>query len=66
MPLNRLIEWEKANGYKAKYVAKKLGLSASQYSQMKLGKIKPSIKVAERLKAEFNVEDVFELLKEET
>ena len=64
-PLTRLIAWEKENGFKAKFVAEKLGLSASQYSQIKLGKIKPSVKVAEKLHSEFGVDDVFELLKEE-
>lgn len=63
-PLNRLIDWENENGYKAKFVAQKLGLNPSQWSQIKLGKIRPSVEVVERFQKEFGVENVFDLFKE--
>lgn len=61
--LTNLIEWERANGYKANFVAEKLGLTPSQYSKIKSGQIKPSIKMAELLQTEFGVEDPIEILK---
>ena len=61
-PLTRLIEWEKENGYKAKFVAEKLNVSPSQYSQIKLGKIRPSVEFAALLQSKFGV-DPFTLLK---
>lgn len=65
VPLKKLIQWEEENGYKAKWVAQKLGLSPSQYSQIKLGKIRPSVAVVERFQKEFEIADVFDLFKEE-
>lgn len=62
--LKKLIIWERENGYKAKYVAEKIGLSESQYSKLKSGKLKPSLEVAERLEKEFNIKNVYELLKD--
>lgn len=63
--LKKLIEWEKENGYKSKYVAKKLGLSESKYSKIKQGKLNPPVEMAEKLVEVFNVPDVFELLKKQ-
>lgn len=57
--LDNLIKWEKENGFKAKYVAEKLGLTESQYSKLKSGKLKPSIEVAYLLHKEFGIDDVF-------
>lgn len=62
--LNKLIEWERSNGYKAKFIAEKLGLSEAQYSKMKRGQLKPSLEVAERLEKEFNITNVYDLLKD--
>lgn len=61
--LNNLIEWEKANGYKACFIADKIGLTPSQYSKLKHGTTKPSVEVAEKFKTEFGVSDPIELLK---
>ena len=61
--LNNLIEWERQNGYKAWYVAHKLGLTPSQYSKIKHGITKPSVEIAEKLKTEFGVKDPIKLLK---
>ena len=63
--LNTLIEWEHENGYKAKYVAEKLGLTEMQYSRIKRGLQKPPLEMAEKLKSEFGVKDPFKLLKNE-
>lgn len=60
--LQNLIEWEKENGYKANYVAEKLGLTPSQYSKIKHGTNKPPIEMAERLKKVFGVRDPIKLL----
>ena len=61
--LNNLIEWEKSNGFKACYVAEKLGLTPSQYSKLKHGHTRPSVEIVERLEKEFNVSNATELLK---
>jgi transcriptional regulator with XRE-family HTH domain len=61
--LVKLINWEKENGYKAKYVAEKLGLSETQYSRIKQGHTKPSIEVAEKLEKVFKIRNVYDLLK---
>lgn len=61
--LDRLIEWEKEKGYKACFVAAKLGLTPSQYSLIKHGKRKPTVEMVEKLKTEFNVKNPFKLLK---
>lgn len=47
MRLN-LIAWEEQNGFKAKYVAKKLGITDAQYSRIKNGKGDPSMKIVDR------------------
>lgn len=64
MRLN-LIMWEKQNGYKAKEVAKKLGISETTYSLIKKGKTMPSIELAYKFQEIFNVDDVLELLRKE-
>lgn len=61
--LKNLIEWERANGYKANFVAEKLGLSPSQYSLIKHGKNKPPLEMAAKLKKEFGVKDPIKLLQ---
>ena len=61
--LHNLIEWELENGYKAKYVADKLGLTPSQYSKIKHGTRKPTLEIAEKLKKEFGIRDPIKLLK---
>ena len=47
MRLN-LIAWEKQNGFKAKCVAEKLGITEAQYSRIKSGKRDPSMIVVDR------------------
>ena len=59
-----LIKWEKQNGYKAKYVAQKLGISETAYSFIKNCKTTPSLETAYKFQEIFGV-DVFELLKVE-
>jgi len=62
MRLN-LIMWEKKNGYKAKEVAEKLGITETTYSLIKKGKTMPSIELAYKFNEIFGVDDVLELLK---
>ena len=64
MRLN-LIMWEKQNGYKAKEVAKKLGISETTYSLIRNGKTTPSIELAYKFQEVFKVDDVLELLRKE-
>lgn len=61
--LKNLIKWEFAHGYKAKFVAAKVGLDESQYSKLKAGKLKPSLEVAQKFQSEFNIDNVYDLLK---
>lgn len=65
--LQRLIDWEKANGYKGVFVARKLGLTNVQYSRLKMGRTKPTIEVLEKLHRLFRIpyEDAIKLLKED-
>ena len=65
--LQRLIDWEKANGYKGTFVARKLNLTAVQYSRLKTGRSKPTIEVLEKLHRNFRIpyEDAIKLLKED-
>lgn len=63
--LTNLIQWEKENGYKAKYVAEKLGITESTYSKIKLGKQKPTIEIAYKFQEVFGVDNVYELLTKE-
>lgn len=60
----KLIDWEKEHGYKSKFVAEKIGVSDSTWSKIKQGKQKPTLEQAQKLKDEFGIEDVFELLEE--
>jgi transcriptional regulator with XRE-family HTH domain len=64
MRLN-LILWEKKNNFKAKDVAKKLGISETTYSLIRNGKTMPSLEFAYKFKEVFGVENVLELLKKE-
>lgn len=65
IPLTKLIAWEHSNGYKARYVAEKLEISQSHYSAIKKGRIKPSLKMVERLSKEFDmsIDNAIELLR---
>ena len=60
-----LILWEKKNNFKAKDVAKKLGISETTYSLIKNGKTMPSLELAYKFVEIFNVDDALELLKKE-
>jgi DNA-binding XRE family transcriptional regulator len=57
--------WEKKNNFKAKDVAKKLGISETTYSLIKNGKTMPSLELAYKFVEVFNVDDALELLKKE-
>ena len=57
--------WEKQNNFKAKDVAKKLGISETTYSLIKNGKTTPSLELAYKFVEVFNVDDALELLKKE-
>lgn len=60
-----LIKWEKENGYKSKYVAKKLGISETSYSLMKNGKTTPTIDLLYKFDAIYGPDiNVLELFKE--
>lgn len=58
-----LILWEKANGYKAKDIAKKLRITESAYCNIKKGKSTPSIDFAYRFSDCFPNENVLDLFK---
>lgn len=62
MRLNLML-WEKQNHYKAKDVAKKLGITETTYSLIKNGKTMPSLELAYKFQELFGVDDVLELLK---
>ena len=57
--------WEKQNNYKAKDVAKKLGISETTYSLIRNGKTMPSLDFAYKFQEVFKVDDVLTLLKKE-
>lgn len=61
----KLIMWEKANGYKGTFIAQKLGISNSAWSKIKQGKQNPTLEQIEKLRTEFGLENVLDLLKEE-
>lgn len=61
----KLIMWEKTHGLKGTFIAKKIGISPSTWSKIKLGKQDPSYKQIEALRKEFGLENVLDLLKEE-
>lgn len=65
MKRKNLIRWEIENGYKAKYVAERLGISETAYSLIKNCKTTPSLETAYKFQEEFGIDNVLELLKEE-
>jgi len=62
---NKLIQWEKEHGYKSNFVAEKVGVSDSAWCKIKQGKQRISLEQAIRLKEAFEIDDIFELLKED-
>lgn len=58
-----LILWEKNNGFKAKDIARKLGVTEQTYCNIKNGKTTPSIEFAYKFTEAFPDEDVLELMK---
>lgn len=60
----KLIRWEKENGYTGRHIARKIGVSDSAWCKIKQGKQEPTLQQAERLKNEFFIEDIFDLLRE--
>ena len=61
----KLILWEREHGYTGRHVARKIGIADSAWSKIKRGKQTPTLRQVERLRKEFLIDDVFELLKEE-
>ena len=62
----KLIMWEKLNKYKAKHIAKKLGISESTYSLIKSGKSNPTIDLLYRFDAIYGPDiDVLDLFRKE-
>lgn len=62
MRLN-LIYWEKENHYKAKDVAKKLGVTDAMYCNYKKGTATPTLEFAYKFREAFPGVDVLELMK---
>lgn len=62
MRLN-LIMWEKENHYKAKDVAKKLGITDAMYSNYKNGKATPTLDFAYKFSEVYPDANVLELMK---
>lgn len=62
MRLN-LIMWEKENHYKAKDVAKRLGITDAMYSDYKSGKTTPTLEFAYKFIEAYPNVDVLELMK---
>lgn len=60
-----IIKWEKQNGLKGKYVAERIGISDVQWSKIKSGKQRPTYDQIMKLKEEFGLENILELLKED-
>ena len=58
-----LLKFRKAQGLTQKEMAEKLNLTQTHYSRIETGDSNPSIKVMERLKEVFNVEDAFKLFE---
>ena len=56
-----LILWEKENGYKAKDVAKTLGITEQTYCNIKKGKSTPSMDFAYRFSVKYPEANVLEL-----
>ena len=62
----KLIQWEKNNGYKSKFVAEKVGVPYQTWRRIKIGKQSPTLEQLESFRNAFHIEDdVFELFKEE-
>ena len=61
----KLIMWEKEHGYKGTFVAHKIGISDSAWSKIKLGKQNPTLEQIDKLRTEFGLENVLDLLKED-
>ena len=61
----KLILWEKEHGFTGRYVAKRIGISDSAWCKIKKGHQTPTLEQAERLKNEFAIENVFDLLRED-
>lgn len=61
--LVNLITWEKKNGFKAKYVAQKIGISETKYCEIKKGKRKVTLDIAYKFSEAFPEENVLELFK---
>lgn len=60
--LEKLIIWQKQNGYLSKYVACKIGLTQKQYSDLKKGKRKATAEDVLNFEKAFNVGNAAELL----
>ena len=60
-----LIKFRIDNGLKAKDITEKLGITKTKYSNIENGRVKPSLEFACKFQEAFDVEDIFELLKEE-
>lgn len=59
----KLIIWEKENGYKAKDVAKTLGITEQTWCNIKKGKRTPNIDFAYRFSVKYPETNVLELFK---
>lgn len=59
-----LIMWEKKSGLKGKFIAEKIGVSDSAWSRIKNGKQTPTLEQIEKLRSEFGLENILDLLKE--
>lgn len=65
MKRKNLIKFRIDNGLRAKEIAEKLEITKTKYSNIENGRVKPSIEFASKFQEAFNVDDIFELLKEE-
>lgn len=61
----KLIRWEIENGYKGKFVAEKLGIANSTWSNIKNGRQNPTYELLEKFKKEFKPKDVITLFAED-
>lgn len=61
----RLIMWEKEHGFTGRFVARKIGVSDSTWSKIKLGKQDPTLGQIEKLRTEFGLDNVLDLLRED-
>ena len=57
----KLVMWEKTHGFKANYVAEKIGISPSAWSKIKAGKQNPTPEQIEMFRNEFGVENALDL-----